>query len=325
MEENYHPLISVIITSYELASFHSILALLNALENQTYDNIEVVIVVERSRVLHSRLQEYLTMKHPLRVRCYFAEDQLGASMARNLGIMYARGQVIAFVDDDTIPESTWAQEIVKTFTLNKSYIGVIGPVIPVGEDEDISWLPVELQWLVSGTGWFDKKGVIPISGHTWTSNACFKREAFANGISFSEKLGPRGGVPGWKRANISEDVELSMRIQKATGGLIVYNSAIMSWKMVRRDALTWRRIISCSLGIGISRVSKQRLFQSNSQSDLLGIEKKLARRIVFNLIPRTLANPKHLKSIARILVIIFVVTLFLSVGYAFAWVTNISI
>ncbi len=47
----------------------------------------------------------------------------GLSVARNAGIQLSKGEIIAFIDQDAVPESTWLEELVKPFEKEADYVG----------------------------------------------------------------------------------------------------------------------------------------------------------------------------------------------------------
>lgn len=75
-----------------------------------------------------------------RVR-YVREDRPGASWARNRGLLEARAEIVAFVDDDVVVDSHWLAEIVKAFSLADNVACVTGNVLPVElETRAQAWL-----------------------------------------------------------------------------------------------------------------------------------------------------------------------------------------
>ena len=91
------PLVSVIIPSHNRAvllprAVESVLA-------QTYSNLEVIIVDDASSDSTPAVMADLVKRDP-RVRYFRHETNRYASAARNTGIASARGELIAFLDDD---------------------------------------------------------------------------------------------------------------------------------------------------------------------------------------------------------------------------------
>jgi len=117
--------VSVLIPTYKRA--HLIGHVLEALQKQSYPNFEVLIVLKPSgdgteRVLES-FEEKLNIKVILQEEGYVTD-------ALNLGLKYAEGDVIAFLDDDAIPHKDWLQNHLSMYEEPKIG-GVAGNVVPI--------------------------------------------------------------------------------------------------------------------------------------------------------------------------------------------------
>src|SRR5712691_696604 len=71
---------------------------------------EVLVVDNNSNDQTRKVVEEFCHQNPGRFR-YLFEPQPGLSYARNAGIREARGDIIAFMDDDVIVEPTWLQNL----------------------------------------------------------------------------------------------------------------------------------------------------------------------------------------------------------------------
>ena len=102
------PAISLIINTTDWAA--SLSTLLRALEHQSYPDFEVLVVVgptadntldilqqygERLRVLHCA--------------------QANLSQSRNIGLLAAKAEIVAFIDDDAVPCHHWLQQLAERF------------------------------------------------------------------------------------------------------------------------------------------------------------------------------------------------------------------
>lgn len=88
--------------------------LLEKLKNQTFEeslNWEIVIIDNNSKdntaLVIENYQKTWDSKIPLR---YFLEKQQGAAFARLRAVKEARGEIIAFLDDDNLPDPRWVQQ-----------------------------------------------------------------------------------------------------------------------------------------------------------------------------------------------------------------------
>lgn len=78
--------------------------------------------------------EYTPLESP--VFRYILETKPGKSRALNAAIREARGDIIAFTDDDCIPDSGWVESIVKEFD-NDPELSVLGGRVELYDEKDL--------------------------------------------------------------------------------------------------------------------------------------------------------------------------------------------
>jgi len=88
-----NPLVSVVITTYNREKF--INKAIESVFNQTYNNIEIIVVDDGSTVNYASAicNKYANCN-------YYFKPNGGLSSARNFGVTLAKGELIAFLDDD---------------------------------------------------------------------------------------------------------------------------------------------------------------------------------------------------------------------------------
>ena len=95
-------LVSVIIPTYKRAD--KLLRAINSVCNQTYENLEILVVNDNEnddQYTKELLVLFENITDP-RVRLVFQERHINGAAARNAGIKKAKGEFIAFLDDDDI-------------------------------------------------------------------------------------------------------------------------------------------------------------------------------------------------------------------------------
>ena len=90
-------LISVIIPFYNEENYFD--ECINSVLNQTYQNIEIIIVNDGSDQIYIDKLEKIKFKYPEKIRVFNKKNE-GVSSARNLGIEKSKGEYIAFLDAD---------------------------------------------------------------------------------------------------------------------------------------------------------------------------------------------------------------------------------
>lgn len=123
------PFVSVVVPVYNDARAASCV---HALSRQTYpgDRYEVIVVDNGSR---PGLKPALAAFPQLYT---LGEDQPGSYAARNRGVAFGKGQILAFTDSDCIPSSNWIESGVKAL-MSDPRCGIVGgqiSVFPVSSD-----------------------------------------------------------------------------------------------------------------------------------------------------------------------------------------------
>ena len=93
------PLVSIITPCYNSEKF--IAETIQSVQNQTYQNWEMIIVDDGSSDQTVAIIKTL-MKIDSRIHFFPLENNVGAAKARNIGINYAKGKYITFLDADDI-------------------------------------------------------------------------------------------------------------------------------------------------------------------------------------------------------------------------------
>ena len=285
------PLLSIVITSYTTERLKDIYKLFDSIKAQTYPNIEVIFIVERSKELYEKAKEYgekirLSLFKPI-----FVDKEAGIAEARNIGIDRASGEFIGFVDDDVILSPQWAEVAVRSLR-EDAVVGVTGPALPLWEDEsDSFWFPREFYWIISCTGWFncnEKKEV----RNTWGHGMVFKREAFKycrfGGMEYSKGAHAEGKV-----GPVVDDHEFSLNVRLKTQKGLLYNPEMVIWHHVYKFRTLHKFIRRQAFWQGYSKAMLKKRYRNSWKPET---EMALLRRIFIRLLPCTLVdmlrNPK---------------------------------
>jgi len=279
------PSLSVVITTYTKVRLPDVLDLLGSLKAQTYSPIEIVFVAEGDRGLCTTVAGHAREQGLHNVVVGFNEGERGLSAARNLGAQQARGEIVAFVDDDVVLSPQWAEEVVKAFA-DDSVVGVTGPAHPLWEDPGMSWFPEELDWLISCTRWNGWSQVREVR-NAWGMNMAFRKSVLDLSGGFRSEFGLRNNARTSWYDPPSEDVDLSIRVRRLTSGRILYNPTMKIHAKVSRRRLTIRYITQRSFSVGYQRRMILELYpEEEKETGTLTQEHALRDRILNRLVPR---------------------------------------
>ncbi|MEI7888105.1 MAG: glycosyltransferase [Actinomycetes bacterium] len=114
------PRISIVVNTLNRA--HSLGRTLDSFRQLTYPSFEVVVVNGPSTDDSQELIDSYSSKIKIR-RC----PKANLSMSRNIGIAAAAGEIVAFIDDDGVPEPVWLDELVQLY--DSEAVGGAGGVV----------------------------------------------------------------------------------------------------------------------------------------------------------------------------------------------------
>ncbi|HEY4384017.1 MAG TPA: glycosyltransferase family A protein, partial [Ktedonobacteraceae bacterium] len=121
------PFVSVIVSTHNRTEQLSVC--LPALLEQHYPRYEVIIVdnAPNSSATADLIQQRYGHVSHLR---YVREDAPGLSRGLNRGIVVARGEILAFTDDDVVVDTYWLLQLARAFSIANDVACVTGLVLP---------------------------------------------------------------------------------------------------------------------------------------------------------------------------------------------------
>jgi glycosyltransferase involved in cell wall biosynthesis len=121
------PLVSVVVCTRDRTD--QLIDALKALMALEYHSFEVIIVdnAPKTSATADLVRTYATQIPEVR---YVREDRPGLSRARNCGLQHARGEIVAYTDDDALVDRFWLAAIVSAFQAAPDVACVTGITLP---------------------------------------------------------------------------------------------------------------------------------------------------------------------------------------------------
>lgn len=162
--------VSVIIPTYN--RFDVLFRALDSVLNQTYKDIEVIVVDDNYEniELRKKIKTKIYNDYPS-IKYICPDNHLGGALARNLGINNSSGEYVSFLDDDDEYKNTKIEQQIQLFLKNDEKLGLVycyGDIIfPNGtielEKTDFRGWPIDIQmyYNIAGTSfWMVRKKVL---------------------------------------------------------------------------------------------------------------------------------------------------------------------
>ena len=222
---------------------------------------------------------------------YVREERAGSANARNCGLVRARGEIVAFADDDELVDEHWLTEMVRGFGVSDDVVCVTGLVTPMESE-------------TPAQGWFEQFGgyckeqcerrLFNLTDHRAESplypynigifgaggSMAFRRSILLESGGFDTTLGPATPTLG------GEDIDAMLRVILEGHSLLYEPAAIVRHPPYREYAQLRRQIEGYGTGLTAclfkNVVTKPRL--------LPGFIGKLPRGLLFAFSSR---SPHH--------------------------------
>jgi glycosyltransferase involved in cell wall biosynthesis len=223
--------VSVVICAYADERWDYLIAAITSVRAQSRQPVEIVVVVDHNDALLERVRT--TRRDVVAVA---SDGERGLSAARNTGVAVARGDVVAFLDDDAIAERDWLARLLAPYA-DEHVVGVGGRIEPIwnlrGEARP-QLLPPELDWVVGCTyrGMPEAPAVVR---NVIGANMSFRRATILELDGFRTDVGRVGTAPAG-----CEETDLCIRArQLRPDAVIVYEPRARVWHRVGATRATW--------------------------------------------------------------------------------------
>ena len=196
--------VSIIIPAVKINEY--IWASMPHILDMTYNNFEVLIfsdeesnkVFEKTRIIPT--------------------GKMGPAEKRDLAIKYAKGKILAFIDDDAFPAPDWLEIAIRHFD-DKNVFAVGGPAVTPANDS--FWQRVSGAVFITKVGGGNPERYWPVGKikeiNDWPSvNLLIRKDIFIEVGGFKSQFWP------------GEDTKLCLDIVEA-GGIIIYDPNVQVW------------------------------------------------------------------------------------------------
>jgi GT2 family glycosyltransferase len=184
---------------------------------------------------------------------YLEEPDLGVSRARNRGAREASGELVAFLDDDSVAAPWWLAAIADAAHRSPGAPAVAGPIA-------LRWTRPAPGWTRSLEGWYgqfalgDEAATIEYPRYPFASNVTFRREALLSVGGFPVELGPRG-----EHRIANEEDGLFRRVAER-GWTVVYEPQALVYHWVHPERISRRYLLRRGITQGTSDVLVDAIF-----------------------------------------------------------------
>lgn len=176
------PTISVVVCAYSLDRWRDLTASIDSIVSGRQRPEEIIVVVDHNDVLLELVRGELA-----HVVALENDGPRGLSGARNAGVARARGDIVAFIDDDAVADNEWLERLRDCFG-DQNVAGAGGAVEPKWKGRRPRWFPEEYDWVVGCTyrGLPERRAQVR---NLIGANMAIRREVFSLVGGFEPALG----------------------------------------------------------------------------------------------------------------------------------------
>ena len=211
---------SVVICAYTEKRWDDLVAAVTSVQQQTCLPDEIIVVVDHNPNLLERVRTQLTG-----VTAIANQEAQGLGGARNSGLAVAKGDVIAFLDDDAVAAPDWLEQLNVGYQ-DENVLGVGGAIEPLWASSQPAWFPEEFQWVVGCTYRGMPQSSAPVR-NLIGCNMSLRREVFAT-------------LGGFRLGYGCDETEFCIRVhQQWPQKLLLYNPNAKVKHKVSADRARW--------------------------------------------------------------------------------------
>ena len=267
-KSNYkNPLVSIIVIDYKKSNPY-LIECLDAIQKQTYQFFEIILETDYP----------LDLKYPKLKIVDYQGKYISPAKKRDHGAQIAKGEIVAFIDDDAYPDSHWLAKIVPHFK-DKTIVGVGGPGIT----------PPNVSWQEAASGWASAS---PIGAGPYTYRFLPGKKQFVDDYP-SMNLSVRkedfemvGGYDSdfWP----GEDTKLCLDLVNKTDKKIVYDPKVIVYHHRRP---LWKGHLKQNGGFGLHRGFFARILPKTSLHPIYFLPSLMFLGLLYILLTSFLSFP----------------------------------
>jgi len=237
--------LSIIICSYNRASYISDALTSLYVQSSGLDNFEVIIVDNNSTDNTKEVYAQWRQTNTNGQFTFISETKQGASFARNTGAAIAKGEWVCFMDDDAVATTDYVKNIIKHIQDQPFIVGFGGRIIPKYIPAEPKWMSYYVSSLVGNFDYAPTACAFENGKYPLESNMIVKKSVYDQIGGFNVNL---PGVVGTLRIG-GEGKELFYKII-ALGHTIYYDPSICVHHVVEVKKLTSEYLYRVASGIG---------------------------------------------------------------------------
>lgn len=257
--------VSVVICAYTFERLGDIAEAVASLEAQRRLPRQIILVIDNNEALFEKCR--LDFPQCLVLR---NSEAKGHSGGRNTGLKAATSDIVAFIDDDAVPEPDWLQNSLPVFADEKA-LGTGAFLKPIWRGKRPAWFPEEFLWTVACTYRGAQMGRVR---NLIGAAMCFRKSVFTAVGSFDYRLGRDGS----SLPISADETEFCMRAAHSVPGgyFCVPEGAVVAHK-VHAIRLTWGYFLKRCYAEGIS---KGRMAAIGGSASDLSVERSYAVKVL---------------------------------------------
>jgi glycosyltransferase involved in cell wall biosynthesis len=195
---------------------------LSGLEQQIETRFEVLIIENGSSslTLMNLISKY---SEAMNIR-YYQTQKAGLNRARNVGVSKSKTEIIAFIDDDAVPDSNWTKQVLHCHRQHPDAGVIGGPVMLSFLTSEPAWLHPPFRDALSEVDYGDDSRCLRYPQWLAGTNFTFRKKIYTRAGEFLEDLGPavENNFNG-----CNDETEFLNRAEKHGNPGIYYNASMI--------------------------------------------------------------------------------------------------